>query len=73
MLGFDWIELLLILIIVMVVLGAEKLPQLEEGIGKAIKGFTRSINESEIVAAQPMLARDNGEAASPTILLSTGT
>lgn len=73
MLGFDWIELLLILIIVMVVLGAEKLPQLEEGIGKAIKGFTRSINESEIVAAQPMLARDNGEAASPPILLSTGT
>jgi sec-independent protein translocase protein TatA len=45
--SFGWMELLLILFIVLIIFGAGKLPQLGEGIGKAIKGFKRSVHEAE--------------------------
>jgi sec-independent protein translocase protein TatA len=44
-LGFT--ELVLILMIVLIIFGAGKLPQLGEGLGKAIKGFKKSVNEIE--------------------------
>lgn len=47
MFGFGGWELLLILIIVLIVFGAGKLPQLGEGLGKAIKGFKKSVHEPE--------------------------
>lgn len=47
MFGFGWMELLLVLVIVLVVFGAGKLPQLGEGLGKAIKGFKKSVHEPE--------------------------
>ena len=37
-------ELVLILFIVLVIFGAGKLPQLGEGLGKAIKGFKKSVH-----------------------------
>lgn len=40
-------ELLLVLIIVLIIFGAGKLPQLGEGFGKAIKGFKKSVHEAE--------------------------
>jgi len=40
-------ELLLVFVIVLVVFGAGKLPQLGEGLGKAIKGFKKSVHEPE--------------------------
>jgi sec-independent protein translocase protein TatA len=49
-------ELLLVLIIVLIVFGAGKLPQLGEGLGKAIKGFKKTVHEpepQEITEAQP--------------------
>ena len=54
--GFGGWELLLILIIVLIVFGAGKLPQLGEGLGKAIKGFKKTVHEPEpqqITEAQP--------------------
>jgi sec-independent protein translocase protein TatA len=47
MFGLGWMELLLILIIVLIVFGAGKLPQIGEGVGKAIKGFKKSVFEPE--------------------------
>ena len=47
MFGFGWMELLLVLVIVLIVFGAGKLPQLGEGLGKAIKGFKKSVHEPE--------------------------
>src|SRR3989442_1058303 len=41
--GFGGWELLLILIIVLIVFGAGKLPQLGEGLGKAIKGVKKTV------------------------------
>lgn len=49
-LGFT--ELVLILIIVLIIFGAGKLPQLGEGIGKAIKGFKKSVHEADAIEAE---------------------
>ena len=63
MFGFGWMELLLVLVIVLVVFGAGKLPQLGEGLGKAIKGFKKSVHEPEPqleAQAAPMQAVSGG-------------
>ena len=52
MFGLGFPELVLILIIVVVVFGATKLPQLGDGLGRAIKNFKRAVNaQSEIEVA----------------------
>ncbi len=62
-LGFT--ELILILFIVLVIFGAGKLPQLGEGIGKAIKGFKKSVHEADAIEAeaQAQAAQQNMAAA----------
>lgn len=69
-LGFT--ELILILFIVLIIFGAGKLPQLGEGVGKAIKGFKKSVNEAEAVdleaqnlAEQQAEAQVNPQGAAP--------
>ena len=67
MFGFGWMELLLVLIIVLIVFGAGKLPQLGEGLGKAIKGFKKTVHEpepQEITEAQ-LGVGSGGESAGP--------
>jgi len=51
--SFGWMELVLILIIVLIIFGAGKIPQLGEGLGKAIKGFKKSVNEDEVIDVTP--------------------
>ncbi len=51
--SFGWMELLLILFIVLIIFGAGKIPQLGEGLGKAIKGFKKSINEPDAMDVTP--------------------
>jgi sec-independent protein translocase protein TatA len=60
-LGFT--ELILILFIVLVIFGAGKLPQLGEGIGKAIKGFKKSVHEADAIEAEAQVAQQNMAAA----------
>ena len=50
---FGWMELLLILIIVLIIFGAGKIPQLGEGLGKAIKGFKKSVAEADALDVTP--------------------
>jgi sec-independent protein translocase protein TatA len=45
-------ELILILFIVLIIFGAGKLPQLGEGLGKAIKGFKKSVHEADAIEAE---------------------
>ena len=45
-------ELTLILFIVLIIFGAGKLPQLGEGLGKAIKGFKKSVHEADAIEAE---------------------
>src|SRR6188472_2335563 len=38
-------ELIIILVIVLIIFGAGKLPQIGEGVGKALKGFKKEVND----------------------------
>ena len=51
--SFGWMELMLILVIVLIIFGAGKLPQLGEGLGKAIKGFKKTVHESDAIDVTP--------------------
>lgn len=44
---------MLILVIVLIIFGAGKIPQLGEGLGKAIKGFKKSVNETDAIDVTP--------------------
>lgn len=46
MFGLGMPELIIILVIVLVIFGASRLPMLGEGLGKAIKGFKKGISDS---------------------------
>ena len=62
-LGFT--ELILILVIVLIIFGAGKLPQLGEGVGKAIKGFKKSVHEADAIEAEAQTAAQQQMAAAP--------
>ncbi|MFQ5509154.1 MAG: twin-arginine translocase TatA/TatE family subunit [Leptospirillia bacterium] len=47
MFGLGFQELLVILVIIMIIFGVGKLPQIGEGMGKAIRGFKKGVAESE--------------------------
>jgi sec-independent protein translocase protein TatA len=47
MFGLGTQELIIILVIIMIIFGAGKLPQIGEGLGKAIKNFKRATNDAE--------------------------
>jgi len=61
-------EIILIFVVVMVVFGASKLPQLGDGLGRAIKNFKRAVssaNEIEVSAKKPEIdgsAKTDGQA-----------
>ena len=57
-------ELILILFIVLIIFGAGKLPQLGEGVGKAIKGFKKSVHEADAIEAEAEAAAQQQMAAS---------
>ena len=60
-LGFT--ELILILFIVLIIFGAGKLPQLGEGVGKAIRGFKKSVHEGDAIEAEAQAAQQQAAAA----------
>ncbi len=64
--SFGWMELLLILIIVLIIFGAGKLPQLGEGLGKAIKGFKKSVHEADAIDVTPVEQSQQAESAATT-------
>jgi sec-independent protein translocase protein TatA len=70
-LGFT--ELILILFIVLIIFGAGKLPQLGEGIGKAIKGFKKSVHEAEAIEAEAQAAQEQTAAAPQPAIQNTPT
>jgi sec-independent protein translocase protein TatA len=51
--GMGFGELVIILVIVVVVFGATKLPQLGDGLGKAIKNFKRSVGALDEIDVTP--------------------
>ena len=63
--SFGWMELMLILIIVLIIFGAGKIPQLGEGLGKAIKGFKKSVAEADALDVTPNEQGEGGQATPP--------
>jgi sec-independent protein translocase protein TatA len=57
--GMGFGELVLILLIVLVVFGATKLPQLGDGLGRAIKNFKRSVGALNEIDVTPKLDGDD--------------
>jgi sec-independent protein translocase protein TatA len=59
-------EIILIFIVVMVIFGSTKLPQLGDGLGRAIKNFKRAVssqNEIDVSAKKPELKKSAGPVA----------
>ena len=55
--GIGLPELLIILVIVLVIFGAKKLPEIGGGIGKAISNFKKATNEPEEIDVTPKAAK----------------
>ncbi len=53
MFGIGMTELLVILFIVLVIFGAGKLPEIGQGMGKAIGNFRKSVRESNEIDITP--------------------
>jgi sec-independent protein translocase protein TatA len=68
--SFGWMELLLILFIVLIIFGAGKIPQLGEGLGKAIKGFKKSVHEADAVDVTAAPTQDQPAQAPPIAQLA---
>jgi TatA/E family protein of Tat protein translocase len=54
-------ELIIILVIVLIIFGAGRLPQIGEGVGKALKGFKKEVNE----VPQPVTGQVQQEPTQP--------
>lgn len=52
MCGLGMPELIIILVIALVIFGGSRLPQLGEGLGKAIRGFKKGLSDSPDEAAK---------------------
>ncbi|MEC4890910.1 MAG: twin-arginine translocase TatA/TatE family subunit [Nitrospira sp.] len=58
-------ELIIILVIVLIIFGAGRLPQIGEGVGKALKGFKKEVNE---MPPPPDAAQVQPEAVAPQVV-----
>ncbi len=55
-------EIILIALVIMVVFGASRLPQLGDGLGRAIKNFKRAVSGSNEIEVAPKKPEIDGSA-----------
>ena len=56
--GIGMPELIIILVIVLIIFGAGKLPQIGEGLGKGIKNFKKATKEKEEIDVTPQKSEE---------------
>ena len=61
MFGLGATELIIILVIVIVLFGASRLPEIGKGIGEAIKNFKKSTSEQPEIDVTPDKDKGSGE------------
>ena len=59
MFGIGMPELLIILVIIMIIFGAGKLPEIGAGLGKGIKNFKKATSESDAKKEKEKLTEDD--------------
>ncbi len=64
-------ELIIIFLIVLLIFGASRLPQVGEGIGKAIRGLKRGLNHDDDIQVKEQKALPRDDAASLSESLGT--
>jgi sec-independent protein translocase protein TatA len=58
-------EWVLILLVILVVFGANKLPQLGEGLGRALKNFKRAVTSANEIEVSPKKGEIPGDQPKP--------
>lgn len=66
MANFGMGELLIILLIVLLVFGAGRLPQIGEGIGKAVRNLKRGLSTDDEIDVQPPANKQVSSEAKPS-------
>lgn len=61
MFGFGTQELVIIFLIVLVLFGASRLPEIGSGVGKAIRNFKKSVSEPDEIDVTPTKKTVEGE------------
>ena len=61
MYGIGMQELLVILVIVVIIFGAKKLPEIGGGLGKAIRNFKRASSEPDEIHITPKSEKKNDD------------
>ncbi|NTU59784.1 MAG: twin-arginine translocase TatA/TatE family subunit [Deltaproteobacteria bacterium] len=60
--GSEW---LIILVIVMVIFGGKKIPEMMGGLGKGIRSFKKAINEPDAIDVTPTKTDGSNDKAAP--------
>lgn len=71
MFGLGMPELIIILVIILIIFGVGRLPQIGEGIGKAIRGFKKGITESTEIDVTPKEEKKETPPETPEIRSET--
>ncbi len=58
-------ELLVILVIVLILFGANKLPQIGAGLGQSIRGFKKALNGEDEKPSSPTSSSQSSDQGSP--------
>ncbi len=62
MFGLGVGELLVILVIVLIIFGAGKLPEIGEGLGRGIRSFRKEVHKPDEIDVTPRKDKDGGDA-----------